>query len=49
MQVVSSVLIPPKNIGRPGHDDAAEYWQGEEMSVEEFKERLEPFVFKSDL
>ncbi|CAI6339535.1 unnamed protein product [Periconia digitata] len=42
IQVLSDVLIPPK---RPGGDDAAEgFWQGEELGVEEFKDRLEPFV-----
>ncbi|KAF2257008.1 FAS1 domain-containing protein [Trematosphaeria pertusa] len=39
IQVTSDVLIPPKNAG-----GEQSYWQGEEMSVEEFKERLEPFV-----
>ncbi|KAK8166385.1 FAS1 domain-containing protein [Phyllosticta citrichinensis] len=40
IQVVSSVLIPPKQ----GAEDEAEHWMGEEMSVEEFKARLEPYV-----
>ena len=40
IQVVSDVLIPPKNAG----SEDAVYWEGEEMSVEEFKERLEPFL-----
>ncbi|KAF2737595.1 FAS1 domain-containing protein [Polyplosphaeria fusca] len=40
LQVVSDVLIPPKNAA----SDDAEFWRGEEMSVEEFKSRLEPFV-----
>ncbi|KAK7536427.1 FAS1 domain-containing protein [Phyllosticta citribraziliensis] len=40
IQVVSSVLIPPKQ----GAEDEPEHWMGEEMSVEEFKARLEPYV-----
>ncbi|KAJ9635412.1 hypothetical protein H2201_005762 [Coniosporium apollinis] len=40
IQVVSDVLIPPKKLGGA----QVEYWTGEEMSVEEFMERLEPFV-----
>ncbi|KAK4508007.1 hypothetical protein PRZ48_001742 [Zasmidium cellare] len=44
IQEVSSVLIPPKKLG-----GAEEAWDGGEMSVEEFQERLEPFVAKSDL
>jgi uncharacterized surface protein with fasciclin (FAS1) repeats len=43
IQVVSSVLIPPKSPGGPGAQDL-EYWNGEEMSVEELKERLGSFV-----
>ena len=39
IQAVSNVLIPPKTPGM-----AAEYWQGEDMTVEEFKERLGPYV-----
>lgn len=42
---LSSVLIPPKKLG--GAEDEA--WDGGEMSVDELKERLEPFVAKSDL
>lgn len=40
IQVVSDVLIPPKSA------DGGELvmWQGEELSVEEFKERLAPLV-----
>ncbi|KIW00719.1 uncharacterized protein PV09_07704 [Verruconis gallopava] len=41
LQVVNKVLIPPKT--SPGGAEL-EYWQGEEMSVDEFKERLGPFV-----
>lgn len=39
IQVVSDVLIPPKNT-----NGEQVFWQGEEMSVEEIKERLQPFV-----
>jgi uncharacterized surface protein with fasciclin (FAS1) repeats len=45
IQAVNNVLIPPK-AGMPGM--AAEFWQGEEMSVEEFKERLGPYVDDSE-
>lgn len=40
IQVLSSVLIPPKQ----GAEDEPERWMGEQMSVEEFKARLEPYV-----
>jgi uncharacterized surface protein with fasciclin (FAS1) repeats len=40
IQVVSDVLIPPKNAA--GAEQ--EFWKGEEMSVEELKERLQPWV-----
>ncbi|KAL8696642.1 MAG: hypothetical protein Q9201_007561 [Fulgogasparrea decipioides] len=39
IQVISDVLIPPKRIDR-----MELHWQGEELSVEELKERLEPYV-----
>ena len=39
IQVVSDVLIPPKTA-----NGEQVMWQGEELSVEEFKERLEPFA-----
>lgn len=39
IQVVSDVLIPPKTA-----NGEQMYWEGEEMTVEEFKGRLEPFV-----
>lgn len=39
IQVVSDVLIPPKSA-----NGEQIMWQGEELSVEEFKERLEPFA-----
>ncbi|KAF1940670.1 FAS1 domain-containing protein [Clathrospora elynae] len=40
IQVVSDVLLPPKNAA----SGEQIFWDGEEMSVEELKERLEPFV-----
>jgi uncharacterized surface protein with fasciclin (FAS1) repeats len=40
IQVVSDVLVPPKNAAT----GEQVYWKGEEMSVEEMKERLQPFV-----
>lgn len=39
IQVVSNVLIPPKAVDR-----AVQHWEGEEMSVEELKERLDPLM-----
>lgn len=39
IQVVSDVLIPPKRIDR-----MTRHWQGEELTVDDLKERLEPFV-----
>ncbi len=39
IQVVSDVLIPPRNA-----DGEQVMWQGEELSVEDFKQRLEPFA-----
>ncbi|KAL8992234.1 MAG: hypothetical protein Q9169_007258 [Polycauliona sp. 2 TL-2023] len=39
IQVVSDVLIPPKRIDR-----MEQHYRGEELTVEELKERLEPFV-----
>ncbi len=44
IQVMSDVLVPPKKLGGEAH-----YWQGEEMSIDELKERLESMVPKSDL
>jgi len=44
IQVVSNVLIPPKNAR-----GETVFWKGEEMSVGEFKERLEPFVKEDNL
>jgi len=40
IQVVSDVLVPPKNAA----SGEQSFWQGEEMSVDELKERLAPFV-----
>ncbi|KAF2177199.1 FAS1 domain-containing protein [Zopfia rhizophila CBS 207.26] len=39
IQVVSDVLVPPKKAGE--HDIN---WKGEEMGVEEFKERIDPYL-----
>ena len=39
IHVVSNVLIPPKAVDR-----AVQHWDGEEMTVEELKERLEPLM-----
>ncbi|KAF1851779.1 FAS1 domain-containing protein [Cucurbitaria berberidis CBS 394.84] len=39
IQVVSDVLIPPRNT-----NGEQAFWQGEELSVDEIKERLQPFV-----
>lgn len=39
IQVVSDVLIPPKRIDR-----MEQHWQGEDLAVEDLKERLEPYV-----
>ena len=39
IQVVDNVLIPPKKIDR-----MEEQWQGEELTEEDLKERLEPYV-----
>ncbi len=36
---MSNVLIPPKAVDR-----AVQHWDGEEMTVEELKERLEPLI-----
>ena len=39
IQVVNNVLIPPKSVG-----DIMTEWQGEDLSVEDFKQRFEPYV-----
>ncbi|KAI9869183.1 MAG: hypothetical protein M1830_005457 [Pleopsidium flavum] len=44
IQVVSNVLIPPKQVGAMDQQ-----WQGEEMSEEDLMERLQPFVEKAEL
>ncbi|KAL8686836.1 MAG: hypothetical protein Q9218_006826 [Villophora microphyllina] len=44
IQVVSDVIVPPKPIDRMDT-----YWQGEELTVEDLKERLEPFVQKENI
>ncbi|KNG50253.1 fasciclin domain family protein [Stemphylium lycopersici] len=44
IQVVSDVLIPPKN---PGGEQI--FWQGEELEVEDLKERLQPFIENIEL
>ncbi|KAL8839799.1 MAG: hypothetical protein Q9176_004202 [Flavoplaca citrina] len=44
IQVVSDVLIPPKRIDR-----MEQHYQGEELTVEDLKERLEPFVENFEL
>ena len=44
IQVVSNVLIPPKQVGGMTVE-----WQGEDLSEEDLMERLEPFVGKVEL
>jgi hypothetical protein len=44
IQVLSTVLIPPKTIG-----GVAERWQGQELTEEELIERLEPYVERAEL
>ncbi|KAF2434818.1 FAS1 domain-containing protein [Tothia fuscella] len=44
IQAVSSVLIPPKSPGGSAGAKDLDFWNGEEMSVEEFKDRLGRFV-----
>lgn len=44
IQVVNNVLIPPKKI-----EGAQQEWHGEELSEEDLKERLEPFVEQGEL
>ncbi|KAL8835851.1 MAG: hypothetical protein Q9170_003145 [Blastenia crenularia] len=39
IQVVSDVLIPPKKIDRMEY-----HWQGDDLTVEDLKERLEPMI-----
>jgi uncharacterized surface protein with fasciclin (FAS1) repeats len=44
IQVVSNVLIPPKQ----ATGAVAQYWNGEDMSVEELRERLDPYVVNEE-
>lgn len=44
IQVISNVLIPPKSVG-----GVQQQWQGEELSEEDLKERLVPFVGQVEL
>ncbi|KAL8925040.1 MAG: hypothetical protein Q9208_003724 [Pyrenodesmia sp. 3 TL-2023] len=44
IQVVSDVLIPPKRIDR-----MEQHWHGEDLTVEDLKERLEPFIESAEL
>jgi len=44
IHVLSSVLIPPKQIG-----GVMRQWDGEELSEDDLMERLEPFVKKMEL
>ncbi|MCJ1387393.1 hypothetical protein MMC18_000236 [Xylographa bjoerkii] len=44
IHVISSVLIPPKQMG-----GVMQQWDGEELSEEDLMERLEPFVEKIEL
>ena len=48
IHVVSDVIVPPKKIGGPGIEET-EYWMGEEMSVQELVERLEPYMSHGEL
>lgn len=45
IQVTRDVLIPPKQLGGA----ELEQWDGSELTIEDLKERLEPFVVKTDL
>ena len=44
IHVISSVLIPPKQMG-----GVMQQWDGEELSEEDLMERLEPFVEEIEL
>ena len=44
IQVISNVLIPPMSVG-----GVQQQWQGEELSEDDLKERLEPFIGQDDL
>ena len=41
IQVPSDILIPPR---RTAGSSAVEYWNGEELDLEDFKQRFEPFL-----
>lgn len=41
IHVMTQVIIPPK---KAADSEEGEYWDGEELSVEDLKERLEPYV-----
>ena len=43
IQVLSSVLIPPKSVG-----GVTTHWHGEQLEVEDLKERLAPYVEQDD-
>ena len=45
IQVTRDVLIPPKKIGGA----ELQHWDGSDLTVEDLKQRLEPFVAKSGL
>jgi len=45
LQIVTTVLIPP----RKNRDGVDEHWQGEPLTVEELRERLEPYVPNGEL
>lgn len=44
IHVVSNVLIPPKRVG-----GVEKQWQGEDLNLDEFKNRFEPFVEQVEL
>jgi uncharacterized surface protein with fasciclin (FAS1) repeats len=50
IQVVSDVLIPPRKLPGPppAGDDQIAFWNGEELDLEDFKQRLEPYVKHDD-
>lgn len=49
IQIVRNVLIPPKKLGDGAQEGETEEeeWDGGEITVEDLKERLEPYVTKS--
>lgn len=44
IHLLSSVLIPPKHVS-----GGLQQWQGEDLTEEELKEHLEPFVEQEEL